>query len=241
MCGHRSPPPRRARSAETLLSHGQPAGRADERERERSSHAVADRQPEGRIDWTKPTPASMSHSPSESACPSSSAFGAAAFWTRSRCERHWSGHLPARATPAFSKARRPMRSPSRPSNISGPSSLTTASGFAGSRSMLRALPVALDRPGGSPKRRWTAGGSAASRLEAQLRSAARHTGWPRELQADEGAPAAKRLASIGFGSNHDRLDAHLSAWIASLDEAAREPFGEPPDDVIWVPRVAATG
>lgn len=83
--------------------------------------------------------------------------------------------------------------------------------------------------------------SRAHGLEAQLRSAARHTGWPRELQADEGAPAAKRLASIGFGSNHDRLDAYLSAWIASLDEAAREPFGEPPDDVIWVPRVAATG
>lgn len=79
--------------------------------------------------------------------------------------------------------------------------------------------------------------SHADGLRAQLRSAAQHTGWPRELRTDQSEPSVNCLAAIGFGSGHDRLDAYLAAWVASLEEAAREPFGEPPADVIWVPRL----
>lgn len=46
-----------------------------------------------------------------------------------------------------------------------------------------------------------------------------------------------KLLSMGFGSLHDRLDAFLSAWVASLNEEDRKGFGMPPDDVIWVPKV----
>ena len=37
------------------------------------------------------------------------------------------------------------------------------------------------------------------------------------------------------------LDAYLSAWVASLDQPERMPYGDPPGDVIWVPRVAGLG
>jgi hypothetical protein len=46
-----------------------------------------------------------------------------------------------------------------------------------------------------------------------------------------------KLLAMGFGSTHDRLDAFLSAWVASLGEGDRQAYGTPPDDVIWVPAV----
>jgi len=61
--------------------------------------------------------------------------------------------------------------------------------------------------------------------------AARYTGWP------SGRPADTRFKDIGFGPAHDRLDACLSAWVAALPEAERIPFGDPPNDVIWTPRL----
>lgn len=67
-------------------------------------------------------------------------------------------------------------------------------------------------------------------LREQLAAAAEHTKWPKSV-----GPSA--LADIGFGSRDDRLDAYLSAWVASLPVECRRPFGVPPDDVIWVPRV----
>ena len=72
--------------------------------------------------------------------------------------------------------------------------------------------------------------SRADGLLAQISAAAKHCGWPR-------CAALRELGSIGYGSSHDRLDAYLGAWVASLGETAREPFGEPPTDVIWVPRL----
>lgn len=48
---------------------------------------------------------------------------------------------------------------------------------------------------------------------------------------------AKELLAMGFGSTHDRLDAFLSAWVASLNEKERKAFGTPPDYVIWVSKV----
>jgi hypothetical protein len=64
----------------------------------------------------------------------------------------------------------------------------------------------------------------------QLAAAARHTGWPvvHEIAS---------LDRICYGSYHDRLDAWLSAWVASLVEGDRRAIGCPPDDVIWVPRL----
>lgn len=67
-------------------------------------------------------------------------------------------------------------------------------------------------------------------LAAQLKAVAEHTGWP-------DLPGMVPLSQVGFGSRDDKLDAYSSAWIASLPESEREPLGEPPDDVIWVPRV----
>ena len=67
-------------------------------------------------------------------------------------------------------------------------------------------------------------------FEAQLAGVANVTGWPcddRTLKLDD----------IGYGSRHDKLDAYLSAWVASLPEHQRKPCGEAPDDVIWIPRL----
>ncbi len=47
-----------------------------------------------------------------------------------------------------------------------------------------------------------------------------------------------KLLTMGFGLVHDRLDALLSALVASLDELSRTAFGVPPHDAIWVPKVA---
>lgn len=68
-------------------------------------------------------------------------------------------------------------------------------------------------------------------VEAQLRAAARHTGWPTDRWGDPPS------ALIAWGPPHDRLDAYLSAWVAALDEEDRLPLGEAPHDVIWVPRL----
>ena len=68
-------------------------------------------------------------------------------------------------------------------------------------------------------------------VEAQLVKAARYTGWP------GGNPGDPDFSDIGFGPAHDRLDAYLSAWVAGLEERDRIPFGEPPGDVIWTPRL----
>jgi hypothetical protein len=62
----------------------------------------------------------------------------------------------------------------------------------------------------------------------QLLAAARYTGWPNSR-------SPVRIEHIGWGAVHDRVDAYLSAWVASVDECNRFPFGQSPDDVIWVP------
>lgn len=47
----------------------------------------------------------------------------------------------------------------------------------------------------------------------------------------------QQLQAMCFGSRDDKLDAYLSAWVASLPETDRLPYGQPPHDVIWVPNV----
>jgi hypothetical protein len=80
----------------------------------------------------------------------------------------------------------------------------------------------------------------------QLKCASRHKSTNEGLQSqiEEAAKVfgisatemRANLLAMGFGSTHDRLDAFLSAWVASLDEKDRRPFGTLPDDVIWVPK-----
>jgi len=65
---------------------------------------------------------------------------------------------------------------------------------------------------------------------AQLAAAAKHTGWP-------SPPALAALDGIGYGDRHDRLDAYLASWIASLPESWRRAAGVPPNDVIWLPGI----
>jgi hypothetical protein len=67
-------------------------------------------------------------------------------------------------------------------------------------------------------------------LARQLSAASRMTNWPQP-------PHTNRLESIGFGGRSDKLDAYLSAWLASLNESEREALGVPPDDAIWIPRL----
>jgi len=65
-------------------------------------------------------------------------------------------------------------------------------------------------------------------FEAQLAATAEATGWRTgELRA--------ALSRQGYGSRHDKLDAFMSAWVASLPESRRTAHGVPPDDAIWVP------
>jgi hypothetical protein len=68
---------------------------------------------------------------------------------------------------------------------------------------------------------------------AQLELIRQHTGWP--LDAAAGLEA---LRCIGSGSSHDKLDAYMCAWIASLNDQQRVALGAPPDDAIWVPKDA---
>jgi hypothetical protein len=68
-------------------------------------------------------------------------------------------------------------------------------------------------------------------VDAPVVAVSAYTGWPDSL------PREAKLDEIAWGSRHDQLDAYLAAWVAALDETERVPFGVPPDDVIWVPRV----
>ena len=68
-------------------------------------------------------------------------------------------------------------------------------------------------------------------LQAQLDAIARQTRWPTD------AKSQVEFESICYGSRHDKLDAYMSAWIASLSEEERKACGKPPDDVIWIPRI----
>jgi hypothetical protein len=74
------------------------------------------------------------------------------------------------------------------------------------------------------RRKLTHGG-----LHERLAAVAGRTGWP-------DPPTAGSLDEVAFGARHDRLDAYLCAWVASLDEGAREGIGGPADDTIWLPR-----
>lgn len=65
---------------------------------------------------------------------------------------------------------------------------------------------------------------------AQLVAVANRTGWePEALEA--------RLKATVPGSRHDRLDAFMAAWVASLPIKARRAYGDAqqPEDAIWVP------
>lgn len=64
----------------------------------------------------------------------------------------------------------------------------------------------------------------------QLRAVAKYTQWP-------ASPSLEALVKVGYGAMHDRLDAYLAAWVASLELKEREPIGMPPDDGIWIPKV----
>lgn len=64
----------------------------------------------------------------------------------------------------------------------------------------------------------------------QLAAVAARTGWaPQNLEA--------QLKATVPGSRHDRLDAFMAAWIASLPSERRRALGDAqrPDDAIWVP------
>jgi hypothetical protein len=64
----------------------------------------------------------------------------------------------------------------------------------------------------------------------KLNAGAAPPGWePLNLHA--------RLNTTVSGSRHDRLDAFMAAWVASLPRERRHAFGDAqrPDDAIWVP------
>ena len=64
----------------------------------------------------------------------------------------------------------------------------------------------------------------------QLKAVAARTGW--ESQGLEA-----RLKATVRGARHDRLDAFMAAWVASLPSDRRRAFGDAqrPDDAIWAP------
>lgn len=66
----------------------------------------------------------------------------------------------------------------------------------------------------------------------QLAAVARLTGWP-------SPPTESALRTIAHGPTHDGLDAYLAAWVAGLRPDQRSALGAPPDDVIWIPSLAA--
>jgi hypothetical protein len=68
------------------------------------------------------------------------------------------------------------------------------------------------------------------RYRDQLAAVGARTGWePHVLEA--------RLKETVPGSGHDRLDAFMAAWVASLPPEKRRAIGDTlrPDDAIWVP------
>jgi len=95
---------------------------------------------------------------------------------------------------------------------------------------LEVFPQATVRVAGSGQRHKSAPGA----VHEQLGIASHYTGWPSEHSA---SPV---LEEIAWGTPHDRLDAYLSSWVASLAENDRSAFGRPPADAIWVPRLPAS-
>lgn len=67
-------------------------------------------------------------------------------------------------------------------------------------------------------------------INAQLTAVAKNSGWPADGQQSQ-------LLHIAFGSLHDKLDAYLSAWVASLSEEKCVACGDLPSDVIWIPQL----
>jgi Protein of unknown function (DUF429) len=65
----------------------------------------------------------------------------------------------------------------------------------------------------------------------QLEALARTTGW-------KGHDLECALRRAVTGTRHDRLDAYMAAWVASLDTQDRRAYGNEwdPNDAIWVPR-----
>ncbi len=92
---------------------------------------------------------------------------------------------------------------------------------------LEAFPHAVGLAlGAAGQRKLTRGG-----LDERLAAVALRTGWP-------DPPSSGALDHVAFGARHDKLDAYLCAWVASLDEGGREGVGGPEDDTIWMPRAA---
>jgi hypothetical protein len=60
-----------------------------------------------------------------------------------------------------------------------------------------------------------------------------------EVTGQRVSDVERSLEDVGYGSKHDRFDALLSAWVASLPETLRVPLGARPDDVIWIPDLAS--
>ena len=69
-------------------------------------------------------------------------------------------------------------------------------------------------------------------LRDQYQRASTRTGW-----GSTGDELRQELKNTSFGYPDDRLDAFLSAWVASLSPEHREALGEPPNDAIWIPRI----
>lgn len=65
-------------------------------------------------------------------------------------------------------------------------------------------------------------------LDTQLEAFAKHAGWN-----------LAELTDSAFGARHDRLDALMSAWIASLPGSRRVAYGDGALDTIWSVRPSA--
>ena len=63
----------------------------------------------------------------------------------------------------------------------------------------------------------------------QIASAAHAAGYSSKSEFET------KLNSMGYGSRHDKLDAFLSAWVASLPAGFEKVFGSRPNDAIIVP------
>ena len=66
-------------------------------------------------------------------------------------------------------------------------------------------------------------------FQAQLKAVAKATGWTP-------ASLARMLGRCVSGAGHDRLDAYMCAWVASLYPDL-DVYGQPPNDAIWVPKL----
>jgi hypothetical protein len=66
----------------------------------------------------------------------------------------------------------------------------------------------------------------------QLSAVAKHSRWPTSGHEGE-------LHHIAFGSLHDKLEAYMSAWVASLSDQDCSACGAAPSDVIWIPRLGS--